>query len=92
MNLKSITPKFIRRVLVLREYRMTKAMIRYLKDPPDGKILIFKDILDNYKDTMLRPKTFYEGMVKYYNDSLIQNEGLLEELKHEMKELGLKPE
>jgi len=86
MNIKSITLKFIRRILVLREYRITKAIIKNLKT---DKIPNFEDFLRNPSPNMLRPKTFYEGMVKYYHESLIQNEGRLEDLQHEMRELGI---
>jgi hypothetical protein len=86
MNIKSITPKFVRRIFVLREYRITKAIIKNLKT---DRIPNFEDFLRNPSPNMLRPKTFYEAMVKYYHESLIQNEGRLEDLQHEMRELGI---
>ncbi len=89
MNLKSMTPKFIRRILVLRDYRMTKATIRYLKNPNDGRMPVFEDLSKNHDSKMLRPKSFYKSMAEYYRNLLIQNEGRLEELQHEMKELGI---
>lgn len=86
MNIKSIAPKFIRRTLVLREYRITKAIIKNLKT---DRIPTFEDILRNPSPNMLRPKTFYEAMIKYCHESLVQNEGRLEDLQHEMRELDI---
>jgi len=87
MNLKSITPKFIRRILVLREYRITKATIRNLKT---DRIPTFEDLYHNYgSKNHLRSKDFYETWYNYYKDQLIQNEGRFEDLRHEMRELGI---
>jgi len=87
MNIKSITPKLIRRILVLREYRITKAIIRNLKNRqiPEMEQLL----CDFYEVSQLRSKDFYESLARLYKDQLIQNEGYLEELIHEMKELGI---
>ena len=87
MNLKSITPKFIRRILVLREYRITKAIIRNLKK---NQIPEMEQLLRDYNQVPpLRSKDFYESLARFYKDQLIQNEGYLEDLQHEMRELGI---
>ncbi|MDE1868176.1 MAG: hypothetical protein KGI08_10775 [Thaumarchaeota archaeon] len=92
INYRNITPKFIRRILVLREYRITKAIIKNLKDPEKGEIVFHKDLMENWSPRMLRSKVYYEAMYEYYCNALIQHEGRLEELKHEMRELGVKLE
>ena len=87
MNIKSITPKFVRRIFVLREYRITKAIIRNLKK---NQIPEMEQLLRDYNEVpQLRSKDFYESLERYYKGQLIQNEGRLEELQHEMKELGI---
>ncbi|MDE2589071.1 MAG: hypothetical protein KGL95_05345 [Patescibacteria group bacterium] len=87
MELKKITPKFIRRILVLREYRITKAIIRNLKK---NQIPDMEQLLRDYNEVpQLRSKDFYESLARLYKDQLIQNEGRLEELQHEMRELGI---
>lgn len=86
MNIKSITPKFIRKGLTVREYRITKAIIRNLKE----QIPLYEDLVRDYNpNAMVRPKKFYEAYLRYFNEQLIQNEGTLEELVHEMKELRI---
>lgn len=92
INLRSITPKFIRRILVLREYRITKALIKSLKDPQVGDIVFYKQLVESPTKPMIRSKAYYEAMYKYYCDALIQNEGRLEEIQHEMRELGVRLE
>lgn len=90
MSLKSITPKFIRRILTLREYRITKATIKYIKT---DRIPTFEDLYHNYGSKKhLRTKDFYETWYNYYKDQLIQNEGRLEDLQHEMRELCIQSE
>lgn len=71
---------------------MIKALIKYLNDPKDGRLVIFEDLLKNHHQDMIRPKSFYEAWVKKYRDDLLQYEGQLVDLEHEMRELGVKLE
>lgn len=66
---------------------MTTQKIKDLKDPEKGDVVFYKDLMENHNNRMLRSKAYYEAMYKYSVESLMQNEGYLDELRHEMHEL-----
>lgn len=90
MRLFYLLPKFVKKALVTRDYRMVKAELALLQNQWIPKTR-FK--VENYADKFdHRPKSYYEAVLQNYLDLEIFLKEDLEELKTQMKSLGLELE
>ena len=78
---------FFEKPLVLREYRMT---VQWIKDLKKEHIPIVQSKIENYgKGPEIRGKEFYEELLKYYNEVLVEKESRLEDLKVKMRKYNM---
>lgn len=90
MRLFDLLPKFIKRYLVRRDYWMVKAELALVQNQWIPKTR-FK--VENYQDHFdHRPKSYYEATLQHYLDLELFLKEDLEELKGQMKSLGLELE
>lgn len=90
MRLFDLLPKFVKKILVRRDYRMVKAELALIQNQWIPKTR-FK--VENYQDKFdLRSKEFYEANLQHYLDLELFLKEDLEELSIQMKALGLELE